>query len=218
MANVQSAARYLAVRERLALSQSALAKKLKVKKQAISSWERGISDPRLETARELAKLADVRVEWLLSGEGPANGTASSNVVNYIGRGRSVPKLGDTTMRILPVSKRRPSEFVQSHFDCGAKSYALQVVGDSMEDEFHAGDVVIIDPDLAPVPGDFVHAEMADGMMLFRKYRPQMAVKGSAPTFDLVPINGDWPTIRIDADNPGKVRGVMSERIMPRRRQ
>lgn len=117
-----------------------------------------------------------------------------------------------------MSKRQPTEFVQTHFECGAKSYALQVVGDSMEEEFRAGDVVIIDPDLDPVPGDFVHVEMADGRVLFRKYRPQVSHKGAPPVFDLIPINEDWPKVRVDAENAGKIKGVMSERATRRRQQ
>lgn len=217
MANAHSAARYLAVRKKLGLSQPELAKALKVRKQTVSSWERGVSDPRIETARELARLAGVHVEWLLSGEGP-NGTTGSNVVNYIGRGRRVPKLGDITTRIPAVSKRQPTDFVQTQFDCGPRSYALQIVGDSMEEDFRAGDVVVIDPDIEPMPGDFVHVEMTDGRVLFRKYRPQVVAKGVAPAFDLVPSNEDWPTVRVDGENPGKIKGVMSERTMRRRQQ
>lgn len=217
MADVQSGARYLAVRKKLGLSQPQLAKILKVQKQTVSSWERGVSDPRIETARQLAKLAGIHVEWLLSGEGSGS-SLGSNVVDYIGRGRKVPKLGDTETRLAPVGKRRPTEFVQTHYECSAKSYALQVVGGSMADEFMPGDVVIIDPELSPVPGDFVHIEMDDGRALFRKYRPVSTPKGKPHVFDLIASNTDWHEERVDAENPGKVKGVMSERIMPRRRQ
>lgn len=216
---MQSGARYLAVRKKLGLSQPQLAKILKVQKQTVSSWERGVSDPRIETARQLAKLAGVHVEWLLSGEDSSGSNSlGSNVVAYIGRGRKVPKLGDTETRLAPASKRRPTEFVQTHYECSTKSYALQIAGGSMTDDFMPGDVVIIDPDLSPVPGDFVHVEMDDGRALFRKYRPVSTPKGKPQVFDLIACNTDWHEERVDAENPGKVRGVMSERIMPRRIQ
>ncbi len=216
MADEQSAARYLAVRKSLALSQSELAKALKIKKQTISSWERGVSDPRIDTARQLAELAGVHVEWLLSGRG-SNGVGASNVVDYIGRGRKVPKMGDTETRIVSLAKRRPTEFVQTHYECSAKAYALQVVGGSMAEEFQPGDVVIIDPELIPIPGDFVQVDMDDGRTLFRQYRPIFTRKGSPPAFELIACNKNWHSERVDADNPGKVKGVMSERIVPRRR-
>lgn len=219
MADAASAARYLAVREALGLSQGKLGHALgNLQKQTVSSWERGVSDPHLETVRKLSEMARMAghpqftVEYLLSGE--VNETAT-NVVGYQGRGRQVAILGDTTTK-RNTTKRRPSEFVQTHFECSNRSYALRVVGESMADEFLPGDVVIIDPALKPVPGDFVFVEMEDGTALFRKYRPQK-VDGKSPDFDLVPINEDWPTVHVSHANPGKIRGVMSERITPRRR-
>lgn len=204
----------MAVRSRLGLSQAKLGLQLGITPQTVSAWERGEAYPRLDTAQKLAELAGVTVDWLLSGR--QNGTGA-NVVHYLEAGRRVPKLGDTVSSGLSVSKKRPKEFVATHFPCSAKSYALQVVGDSMAPEVLSGDVVVFDPELEPVPGDLVHVVLDNGEVLFRKYRPQRSVRGTPVEYDLVPVSADWPTIRVGPDNPGKIKGVMSERITPRRR-
>ena len=217
MPDNESAERYLYVRKRLGLSQNQLAKRLGLKVGAtVSAWERGEADPKMGTARRLAELGGVSVEWLLSGKGAVDGT-TPNVIDYIGRGRRVPKIGDFSTRVTAVAKRRSSDFVMTHFACSDKSYALQVVGDSMVPDLHPGDVVVCDPAIAPAPGDFVHVELNDGSILFRKYRPT-SVRGKPPSYELVPSNPDWPIVQVGPSNPGKITGVMSERIVPRRKQ
>ncbi len=217
MAGIESAERYKSVRDKLGLSQGKLAKTLGVTPQTISAWERGLADPRLDTAQRLAEMANVGVDWLLTGKTSSlNGSAGANVISYIGRGRRVPKIGDTNTRLSAVAKRRSTDYVQTHFACSDKSYALQVVGDSMAPEFAPGDVVVIDPDLSPAPGDFVHVQLEDGTVLFRKYRPH-SLRGR-PSFTLIPCNPDWPEVLVDGENPGQISGVMSERIVPRRKQ
>lgn len=42
------------------------------------------------------------------------------------------------------------------------TFALRVAGDSMEPEFREGMLLIIEPELEPVPGDFVVAKNGDG--------------------------------------------------------
>lgn len=216
MKDAARGARFAAARGRTGLSQRGLADKLGNTNQAVSAWEKGNSVPRHDMVVKISELSGYSVEWLLTGVERSAGE-QSNVVDRIGKGRPVPKLGDTNSG--PVSSRNKSvEYVQSHFPCSARSYALQVVGDSMVPAFHEGDIVVIDPDIDPLPGDFVLAEV-HGTRMFRRYRPQTMAHGKTPAvFDLVPSNPDWPTVRIDSTNPGKVLGVMSEHFAPRRRQ
>ena len=54
------------LRERMGLTQNALAEKVLVSFQAISSWERGMSVPELENAVRLAEFFDVSLDALLS--------------------------------------------------------------------------------------------------------------------------------------------------------
>lgn len=119
--------------------------------------------------------------------------------------------------VLPVSKRpKPERFVQTYFPCSAGSFALVVSGDSMEPDFHDGDVVVIDPEVDPVPGDFVFVEIGE-TKLFRRYRPLSMGVGPANSYELVPSNSDWPTVRVTPSDNATLKGVMTERTSPRRK-
>jgi len=95
-------------------------------------------------------------------------------------------------------------------DCaGAESFALLVLGDSMEPEFVEGDVIIVEPDGLAKDGSFVVAHV-DGEWTFRR---------------LVAASGGW-TLR--AFNPAYaevaladlscVRGVVIQKSLPGRRR
>ena len=62
-----------------------------------------------------------------------------------------------------------------------RAFALVVEGESMIGEFYPGDIVIVDPEVAPRPGDYVVAKMAaEDAVMFRKYRPRGKIKGVSP--------------------------------------
>lgn len=97
------------------------------------------------------------------------------------------------------------------------AFALVVEGRSMEPEFREGDLILIDPRIAPQPGDYVVARLdADERATFKKFRARGADANGAETFDLVPLNEDFPTLRVDASNPGQIIGVMVEHRRRRR--
>jgi len=89
------------------------------------------------------------------------------------------------------------------------AFSLEVEGESMTPDFRPGDRVIIDPDLAPNPGDFVVAKNGGEQATFKKYRPRgMDARGNT-VFELVPLNDDYATLRSDTDHL-VVIGVMVE--------
>ena len=196
------------------LSQRQLAKRLRVSGQAVSKWVSGKSEPSRKNARELAELAGVSLEWLLNGRDGNGGDAivRSNVAVYSGRGRAVPEVGDTVQGVLPVSKRKAGAFVHARYPCSSDSQALAVSGDSMAPRFLDGDVVVIDPKVAPEPGDFVFVAIGK-TNLFRRYRPKL----EDGFFDLVPLNPDWPTVSVAPKDRAVIKGVMMEHTSPRRR-
>ncbi len=56
------------IREERGMTQQTLAEKLYVTRQAVSRWERGARYPELLTAKKIAKILDVSLDELLSGE------------------------------------------------------------------------------------------------------------------------------------------------------
>lgn len=89
------------------------------------------------------------------------------------------------------------------------SFALEIKGDSMLPEFNPGDRVIIDPDVAPLPGDFVAAKNGHNEATFKKYRPRGTDEHGNTVFELVPLNEDFPSMRSDV-TPIKIVGTMVE--------
>lgn len=89
------------------------------------------------------------------------------------------------------------------------AFALDVEGVSMMPEFRPGDRIIIEPELAPNPGDFVVARNGSAQATFKKYRPRGIDAAGNMVFELVPLNDDYPTLRSDTEQL-TVIGVMTE--------
>ncbi len=98
-----------------------------------------------------------------------------------------------------------------------RAFALVIDGESMADDFYPGDTVIVDPEVAPRPGDFIVAKMElDETVIFRKYRPRGVDRAGKPSIELAPLNEDYPTTVIDSQNAGIIIGTMVEQRKYRR--
>lgn len=89
------------------------------------------------------------------------------------------------------------------------AFALEVEGESMMPLFKPGDRLIVDPDLAPQPGDYVIARNGSDQATFKKYRPRGMDANGEMIFELVPLNDDYPTMRSDVEHL-IVIGVVTE--------
>ncbi|MDA3979547.1 helix-turn-helix domain-containing protein [Gallibacterium sp. AGMB14963] len=87
------------------------------------------------------------------------------------------------------------EYIDSEIDAGEGSFFLRIGGMSMEPKFSEGDLVLIDPNKRPHPGDFVAAVNGNGEATLKRYRElgDISVSGN-PHFELVPLNPDFPTL------------------------
>lgn len=63
------------------------------------------------------------------------------------------------------------EYVSASIDIGPRGFGLWLRGNSMTPMFNEGDLVIIDPDEQPRPGDYVVAKNGSEEATFKKYRP-----------------------------------------------
>lgn len=89
------------------------------------------------------------------------------------------------------------------------AFGLDVEGLSMMPMFQPGDRIIVDPELAPNPGDFVVARNGSDQATFKKYRPRGIDHNGEMIFELVPLNDDYPTLRSDTEHL-VVIGVVTE--------
>lgn len=94
---------------------------------------------------------------------------------------------------------------------GPHAFGLRVEGDSMAPDFKAGDYVIVDPDAVVRPGDIVVAKLdREEAATLKKYRSRGKDAAGHLVFELVPLNDDYPTLRVDATNPGRLIGPVIE--------
>lgn len=80
------------------------------------------------------------------------------------------------------------------------AFALRITGNSMVPEYADGDIVIIDPQVAPQPGDCVVAKNHEHEATFKKFRPRGRNEQGVEYFELVPLNPDYPTLRSDVEH------------------
>lgn len=92
---------------------------------------------------------------------------------------------------------------------GAESFALMVLGDSMEPEFVEGDIIIVEPGGLVVDGSYVMAWLNDEW-IFR----QIAKEGEG--WKLQPLNPKYPSAAL-ADL-SDIKGVIIQKSKPGRRK
>lgn len=122
----------------------------------------------------------------------------------------------TSAKPYPITER--TEVIWTRFpQLGERAFALVVEGESMTDEFYPGDIVIVDPEIPPRPGDYVVAKVTkENTVTFRKYRPRGNDESGRPVIELAPLNEDYPTTVVDSRTPGSIIGTMVEHRKYRR--
>jgi len=116
---------------------------------------------------------------------------------------------------IPVVPAGPAGAAESVSDAaldhcsGAESFALMVLGDSMEPEFVEGDIIIIEPEGLATDGSYVMAWL-DDEWIFRQLRK------TATGWNLCPLNPSYPSASIP-DLAG-IKGVIIQKSKPGRRK
>ena len=94
----------------------------------------------------------------------------------------------------------------------AESFALMVLGDSMEPEFVEGDIIIIEPEGLATDGSYVMAWLDDEWIFRQLVRDESGDGG----WKLRPLNPKYPSARIP-DLSG-IKGVIIQKSKPGRRK
>jgi SOS-response transcriptional repressor LexA len=97
------------------------------------------------------------------------------------------------------------------------AFALEIEGDSMTPDYQEGDLVIIEPEWMPRPGECVAARNGREEATFKKYRQRGIGSDGNDIFELVPLNENYPTVRSD-ETPLTIIGVMAEHRRKARRR
>lgn len=176
---------------------------------------RGVGD---KLARKLEEGCGKEVGWMDKPHGEAAPAGSTpfdeNVSDALVGNRPIPVISSVQAGALrdmdtpyPPGAGYAVEFTDQRLSRWA--FALDVEGESMMPVFKPGDRLIVDPDLAPQPGDYVIARNGSDQATFKKYRPRGIDANGEMIFELVPLNEDYPTMRSDTEHL-IVIGVVTE--------
>lgn len=182
---------------------------------AVTQWLDGTTKSlRADTAAALERATGYDANWLVTGKGVKLLINSSNVTNAPIGGRTIPLIsyvqaGFWTDVVDSYVPGDAGEFLLTDLELSGNSFALEIKGDSMLPEFKPGDRVVIDPNVAPQPGDYVVAKNGDDEATFKKYRPRGVNERGDLVFELIPLNDDYPSMRSDT-TPIKIVGTMME--------
>ncbi|MFH7524186.1 LexA family protein [Aeromonas sp. A5] len=213
------------------MSQDELARRIGITRVSISKWESGLNQPKGRYLNDLAAALGVTVEWLLTGEGSApESSGEPRIPGYhnvepavIYQGKRIPILSYVQagnwreMCEQATAFDGNIEYVSAGGEIGPYGFGLWLRGDSMVPLFKEGDLIIVDPDESPQPGDYVVAKNGSDEATFKKYRPRGIDENGQEVFELVPLNDDYPTMHSDRQHI-QIIGVMVEHRSYRKRQ
>ncbi len=180
-------------------TQAALAAELGVTPSSVTDAARRKQVP--ETwIYKVAYRSGVRAEWLQTGRGAKRPAAQVQVIAESAEEYGLPPaLAVPVISWVQAGALRSAEDLYPYAGAaedyimvavrGRHSFALRVRGDSMLPDFREGDMIVVDPELAPRSGDFVVAVADDaGEATFKRYLKKK--DGEV----LMPLNADYSPI------------------------
>ncbi len=200
--------------------QTALARAMSVRRggsisqKGVRKWLEGEALPSEENRQILVQLCGIAYQDLFGSLGSSNPLHSQDVSGFrfdqntqqvIGPARQVPLIsnvaaGKLTEVCNPYALGAYERMVMVHEDVSGRAFALRIVGDSMLPEFREGDIIVVDPNVTPQPGDYVVAKNHSEEATFKRYRPRGKNESGQDYFELIPLNPDFPTLRSDFDH------------------
>lgn len=217
-------------RQALKISKNELARRVGITHASVNKWESGLNQPKGRYLNDLAAALGVSVDWLLTGkEEGSMGVSEPPLPGYrnvepavIPQGGRVPILSYVQAgNWREICEQATGfdgnvEYVTASVDIGPRGFGLWLRGNSMTPQFNEGDLVIVDPDEQPRPGDFVVAKNGSEEATFKKYRPRGIDENGQEVFELVPLNDDYPPMHSDRQHI-EIIGVMVEHRIFRKR-
>jgi SOS-response transcriptional repressor LexA len=159
----------------------------------LSKLETGRANGSWETYTKIAGALGISVERLF--------VSSSNVEAAPLDWREIPILdyrqaGSWTID-SSASDLAEHDTIMTALELPPSTFALRLLGNSMEPRFLEGDIVVVDPTTPPGPGDFVVAAEGNGDTTFRQYRNAGLNEAGMDVFELVPLNPLYAPMRSD---------------------
>lgn len=172
----------------------------------INNYERGERTPGPEEIKQLAKALEVSPSFLMCLSDDRQGSFKTP-----GFGGLLPILDhksacDPVLAIQRIKDESYSEKIELipissavQDRIGQNAFALVVKDESMIPEFKFDDILIVDPNTQPNPGDFIIIRLEnESEVIIRKFK-QLSASKEKPEFELIAINSDWPDVKISKE-------------------
>jgi SOS-response transcriptional repressor LexA len=177
---------------------------------AVGHYLSGRRTPSIDQFKALADHLGMKLDELMSDGNSMQEPSSRYSVQVLSQypvstmalPSAVPLIGsvpDVNFANLGIQQNTP--MVPTTAPVGQRTFALRIYGDSMEPEFLEGDIIIVEPELAPESGDFVIAQHDQDITFKQLWK-------ESGDWYLKPLNGRYP-IKPLADS--RIIGVVREK-------
>lgn len=172
----------------------------------ISNWEQGTRKPGPEEAKLIADVLNVSASYLLGlTDNPQGELRSASRFVLVLNIKDISHTEDITK----VSPGEYKSIVLDEFNKSSKNsnlFATFVDDSSMQPDLNQGDLIILDKDRKPNPGDFVLAYLVEKkQIVLRKYG-----ETESCLFQLLASNPLWATLNVKTIDEVSILGVVTE--------
>lgn len=211
-------------------NQSELARYCNVSPQAVQQWLAGETSPRDATMRKAAEFFGVPPAAIQFGEPTPKQREGTGVIGEFRLESAAPPKHAPTTKSRVIDKGSISEiplisgsirpadlsglfdpyeaggvptiekWLPTDLPLSEQSFAMIVHDASMSPEYSTGDIVYVDPEVDPRPGQYVVATLGDSEITFRQYRQKGRTGEGKMVFELVPLNPSFPVSRSDIED------------------
>ncbi|MFO8834958.1 S24 family peptidase [Legionella pneumophila serogroup 1] len=187
-----------------------------LKQTRLTNWEQGTRAPGPDEIKQLAHVLDVSPAFLmcLSDDIHVKKTKSpSHLIPLLdSRQACDAKLHINTIR--EQSKDTDVVFISVSDallpELSDEAFALKMIDESMVPEIRVNDVLVIDPLVAPKPGDYVVVKLDDkSQTIVCQYKK---LSYTSPEFELLTLNDNWPNIKVTDDFKIEIVGRVMQKI------
>lgn len=180
----------------------------------LSRLEQGKTGHSAESVEKLCKAFGISEGALFADENPED--------NRMLEFRRIPILDATIIPAYAIDHEIievPEYLKYIAVDKGISFHSFGYVPDvsTLRPAFEDGDIVVIDPAIKPLPGDFVVAVISRSVVSFSRYKVTSESEDGVENFELVPLNDFYPVV--SSLQPGvRLVGTMVEHRRYRKRK
>lgn len=187
-----------------------------LKQPRVNNWEQGLRTPGAEEIKQLADVLEVSPAFLMC----LTDRKQPHPLDRNHIGALIPllhteQLDDPQHWIQAIKDGEydgEATFIPITIELanivGANAFAFKMEDDSMDPELKINDMLIVNPDFTPRPGNIVMIKnMNTSEVIVRRYK-QISISKPAHQFELLATNKNWPTILSGEIIESKILGTI----------